>query len=89
MFFKITSVVVDAIRMFKSSQKANFFENVLPLFQRLFPAVGHLLDGHDLGRDIVARIVDRAKGPVSDLAEVVEQLVRVFAFEQLRHIRIL
>jgi hypothetical protein len=38
---------------------------------------------------LIPGIVDCAEGPVADLPEVVEQLLRVLALEQLRHVRVL
>ena len=89
MLLEVAAVVGDAVRVLEAPQEPDLLEDVLPLLQRLLPAVGHLLDGHHLCGDIVPGVVDGAEGPMADLAKVVEQLVRVLALEQLRHVGVL
>ena len=89
MLLQVASVIRDTIRMFESPQKSNFLQNILPLFQGLLPAVRHLLDGHDLRGDVVPGIVDSAEGAMADLSKIVKELLRIFALEQFRHVRVL
>ena len=82
-------MVIDAIGVFEFAQKANFFEDVLPLLQGLFATVGHLFDGHDLVGDIVTGIVDSSKTTVTDFAEVVKEFFRVLALKEQGRIGVL
>lgn len=75
--------------MLKPPKESDFLEDVLPLFEALLPAVGHLLDGHHFRGDIVPGVVDGPEGAVPDLAEVIEQLIGILGFKEQRDIRIL
>lgn len=88
MFLQVAALIANAIRVLKSSEESDLFEDVLPLLQALLPAIGHLLDGHHFGRDIIPRIIDGAEAAVTNLAQIIEQLVRILALKQQRHIRV-
>lgn len=67
----------------------DLLQDVLPLLQALFAHIGHLLDGHDLAREIASRIVDGAEGAMANLAEILEYLLWVVLVEELRYLRVL
>jgi hypothetical protein len=71
------------------AQKADFLENVLPLFRRLLAQVGHLLDGHDLPGGHVPRVVHGAERAMADFPEVLESFFRVAPLKKLGDFRIL
>ena len=75
-------MVIDAIRMFEFAKEANFFEYVLPFFQRLFSTIRHLFDGHDLVGDVIACIIYRSEAAMANFTEVVKQLFRIFGLEE-------
>ena len=88
MLLEIASLVADAVGVLEPPQEPDLLEDVLPLFERLLPAVRHLLDGDHLVRDVVAGIVHGAEAAVTDLPEVIEQPVGVLALKELRHVRV-
>ncbi len=89
MLLEIAALVADAVRMLQPAEKSDLLEDVLPLLERLLAPVAHLLDGHHLGGDVVAGVVDGSEAAVANLAEVVEQLVRVLALKELSDVRVL
>ena len=82
-------MIVDAVGVLEPPEEADLLEDVLPLLERLLPAVRHLLDGDHLVRDVVAGVVDGAEAAVTDLAEVIEEPVGVLALEELGHVGVL
>lgn len=89
MFFEVASVIIDAIWMFEFAKEANFFEDVLPLFQRLLAAIGHLFDGHDLHGDIISCIINGTETSMANFPQIVKQFLRIFTLKKLRYLGIL
>ena len=75
--------------MVELAKKADFFKNVLPLLGALFAQVGHLLDCHHLLRQQTSRVINCAEAAVTDLPQVLENLLRIIFVEELRYFRIL
>ena len=82
-------MILDTVGVGQTGQEPDLLEDVLPLLQRLLAAVGHLLDGHNLVGDILPGVVHGAEGPVADLPEIIEDLVRVLSLEQLGDLGVL
>ena len=89
LFLQITAVVLYTVRVSQSGEEPNLFQDILPLLQRLLPAVGHLLDGHHLMSDVLPSVVHSSEGSMADLSEIIKYLVRVLSLKQLRDLGVL
>ena len=89
LFLQITPVVLDTVGVGQTCEEPDLLQDVLPLLQGLLPAVGHLLDGHHLVGDVLPGVVDGPEGPVANLPEVIEYLIRVFSLKQLGDLGVL
>lgn len=67
----------------------NLLEDVVPLLQALLAQVAHLLNGHNLPREVTSCIIHGTKASMADLPEVVKDLLRVMLVEQVRNLRVL
>ena len=66
MFSEVASFILDSVWVSQLAEKANFLENVLPLFQTLFPHVGHFLDSDNLLGENMTGIVYSTKATMTN-----------------------